>query len=107
MTRPCHYDAAMMTREAMDRKDIGSRISRARDARDIPVRRLADAVGISVRHMQRIQAGEKGPSLDMLKRIADALGVPVDALLPGGEQACADSTPEADSDFGGASEVGP
>lgn len=43
---------------------------------------LADRAGISLRALGYIERGDSWPRLDNAARIASALGVPVDALLP-------------------------
>jgi transcriptional regulator with XRE-family HTH domain len=50
---------------------------------DLSVRALAKAVGVSPSHLSRVIRGADGkrPSLDLLQRLAQALGVPTDYFI--------------------------
>ncbi len=74
---------------------FGARVKERRQQLDgdVSCEALARAVGVSYRQMQRIEAGENQPRLDLAARIADFLGVPVDALIP--ERAHASNLPDA------------
>ena len=63
-----------------------TRIGELRKARGWTQERLADASGIAVRTIQRLEAGSDA-SLDTLSRIAGALGVPVTELFAAVEDA--------------------
>lgn len=45
---------------------------------DITQRELAAAVGVSRAHVAAIKSGRANPSLDLVARIADALGLELD-----------------------------
>jgi transcriptional regulator with XRE-family HTH domain len=53
-----------------------------RGQREMSQRELAAKVGVTQAYIAQLEAGEKkNPSLDVLKRLARALGVPVTELL--------------------------
>ena len=56
---------------------VGQRIRRARRERDMTLEDLAEAAGISVAHLSRVEAGARQPSLDGLMGLALSLGVPL------------------------------
>ncbi len=60
-----------------------------RETLHLPKSALADAMGVSDRVLRTIEAGEPVPYLPLLEvvRLADALGVPVARLFPGGKPA--------------------
>jgi DNA-binding XRE family transcriptional regulator len=53
-----------------------------RDKRELTQAALAAAVGISASHLSEIEHRQKGPSVDVLQRLAAVLQVTVDDLLP-------------------------
>ena len=48
----------------------------------LPQSRLAEIVGISVQHLQRLEYGKNKPRHDTAQKIAAALGVPAETLFP-------------------------
>jgi transcriptional regulator with XRE-family HTH domain len=53
-----------------------------RERKDLTQEKLAKKAGITRSHLSLLEAGHrKNPSLDVLKRLARALGVPVTELL--------------------------
>lgn len=60
---------------------LGARIRRARRDRNITLEELAEASGVSVAHISRLESGDRQPSLDGLLRLAFGLGVPFDELF--------------------------
>lgn len=52
-----------------------------REHRGLTQRALADAVGIAVPYLSQIETGKRGPSTDILKKLAEALRVSVDDLI--------------------------
>jgi transcriptional regulator with XRE-family HTH domain len=54
----------------------------ARQARDLTQEQLAEAGGLSVVHLQRLEAALGNPTLATMYALAEALDVPVTALLP-------------------------
>lgn len=62
-----------------------TRIREYREAAQVSQEQLADAVGISVSQISRIERGEREPRLDEIIRVSVRLGVPV-AILIGEEE---------------------
>ncbi|MCF3638506.1 helix-turn-helix transcriptional regulator [Rhizobium sp. TRM95111] len=61
--------------------ETDSRIRSFRNYRGMTVSALADAAGISQPYLSEIEAGKKTGSVDVLKRIANALKVDLDDLV--------------------------
>lgn len=57
-----------------------ARLAELRQLRGLSQQALADLAGASVSGLWALERGERAPSLELAGRIADALGVPVDAL---------------------------
>jgi XRE family transcriptional regulator, aerobic/anaerobic benzoate catabolism transcriptional regulator len=62
--------------------EIGQLVRLGRAKRGITRRKLADESGISERYLAQIEGGQGNPSMIVLKAIADAIDVPIIALLP-------------------------
>lgn len=60
---------------------VAERVRSARAARDLPRRALAEMSGVSPRYLAQLEAGEGNISIALLNRVADALGLPIDALI--------------------------
>ena len=60
---------------------IGQRIQLLRDAAGLTQAQLADRAGVNPEHISRIERAEKGPSIELLDRIAGALGLPIRDLF--------------------------
>lgn len=60
---------------------LGRRLKQERSARHLTQQELADAVGTDTAHLSRIESGKAVPSINMVKKLADALGVPIAALF--------------------------
>lgn len=56
-------------------------VDRVRIKKGISIRELAARAGISKSHVQRIEAGECSPSLEVMCRIARVLDVPITDLF--------------------------
>ena len=56
-------------------------VDRIRIEKRMSIRELAARAGISKSHVQRIEAGEVSPSLEVMCRIAKALSVPITDLF--------------------------
>lgn len=54
-----------------------------RESRGLSLGSLAEKAGISKASLSKIEAGQGNPSLEVLRRIADALNVPTGALFAG------------------------
>ena len=66
-----------------DVEEIGNRIRRLRKDQGMTQAQLAMKLNISDRHLRRIEAGEKGPSIDILIEIATMLDVSLDYIIMG------------------------
>jgi len=66
----------------MPPKKLGRMISTRRESRNMTQRALAAKVGVTPGYLALLELGKReNPSLDVLKRLAKALGVPVSELL--------------------------
>jgi XRE family aerobic/anaerobic benzoate catabolism transcriptional regulator len=61
---------------------VGERVRLARAKRGMTRRQLAQESGASERYLAQIEAGRGNPSVSILKSIAEALDLPIAALLP-------------------------
>ena len=66
-----------------DIENVGNRIRRLRQDRGMTQAQLAAKLNIGDRHLRKIEAGEKGSSIDILIEIATLLGVSLDYLIMG------------------------
>ena len=57
------------------------RLRSARIFRGYTLQKTADAIGVSLRALQKYESGEIEPSLNLLTEMADFLDVPTDFLL--------------------------
>jgi len=64
----------------MNRKANGASIATIRKALGIPQMALAGRVGVTKSYMSQIESGARQPAPDVLRRIADELGVKLDAI---------------------------
>ncbi len=60
---------------------VGLNMMYARKQQGLTQEQLAELVGITQQHLQRIETAHSVPSLSTLLDIADALGVPVQKLF--------------------------
>lgn len=60
---------------------IGARIKRERLAANLTQRELAEAVGVGVPHISKVEAGRENPSDELLGKVAARLGIDPDELL--------------------------
>lgn len=60
---------------------IGQRIKRERLDHDLTQRELAEAVGVGVPHISKLEAGRENPSDELLDKIAQLFGLDTDELL--------------------------
>src|SRR5262245_51729714 len=60
---------------------IGPKLLDLRQGADLSHERLADAAGLSANYVSLIEKGRRLPSLEVLSRLAHALGVPVTAFF--------------------------
>ena len=61
--------------------DMGDRLRRARQARGLSLRRLAEVVGVSPSLISQVETGRAKPSVNTLYALASELGVSLDSLL--------------------------
>lgn len=66
-----------------DIEKIGNRIRQLRKTQGMTQAQLAMKLNISDRHLRRVEAGEKGPSIDILIEIATLLDVSLDYIIVG------------------------
>jgi transcriptional regulator with XRE-family HTH domain len=62
---------------------VGPRLRELRKQREMTLAHLADATGITVSTLSRLESGLRRPSLDLLLPIAQAHGVSIDDLVRG------------------------
>ena len=62
-------------------ESVGQRIKRERMARNMTQRDLAEAVGVGVPHISKVEAGRENPSDGMLSKAAAVLECSYDELL--------------------------
>jgi transcriptional regulator with XRE-family HTH domain len=60
---------------------MGERLRRARQARGLSLRRLADVVGVSPSLISQVETGRAKPSVNTLYALATELGVSLDSLM--------------------------
>ena len=73
---------------------VGKRIRQLREGRGIGLRALARSAGLALSHLLAVEKGRANPSIDYLQRIADALSIPVTALLADAPDSTAPAAPE-------------
>ena len=61
--------------------EIGAKIARLRDERDMTQGRLATGIGLDASALSRVESGARGLAVGELVAIADFLGVSLDQLL--------------------------
>ncbi|MFD5472368.1 helix-turn-helix domain-containing protein [Streptomyces sp. NPDC127105] len=61
--------------------DVGPRLRRMRKEREVTLAALAEATGISVSTLSRLESGLRKPSLELLLPIAQAHRMPLDELV--------------------------
>lgn len=84
MDRMIGADESCDERNAMaylTQTEVGAKIGRLRDERDVPQRRLATEIGLDPSALSRVESGERGLAVGELVAIAEFLGVSVDQLL--------------------------
>ncbi len=64
---------------------IGARVRKLRDTRALTQQELADAVGIAPQQLSRIENGHMRPRPQTIRRLAEALDVPVEQITSGEE----------------------
>lgn len=59
----------------------GAKIQQLRQSLGLSIRALAKRADVSVAYLSKLEKGEANPTIGLLGKISDALGVPVDDLL--------------------------
>ena len=72
---------------ALDFQTVGGRIRACRLEAGMSQERLAELSDLSPPYVSHVERGAKGPSLGALIRLSAALGVTIDYLLAGSQQA--------------------
>ena len=65
--------------------DFGERIRKRRHNLKITQQELAEALGLTAQHISAIEQNKRSPSLNMLAKLAENLGVSTDYLVSGKE----------------------
>jgi len=63
-----------------DRERIGQRIEEIRTKKAMTQEQLADLCGLKQHHISRIESGKYSTGIDILGKIADALGCRIDLI---------------------------
>ena len=61
--------------------DVGGRLRQLREERNLSMRSLATASGLSANALSMIERGKTSPSVSTLYKLADAMGVPITAFF--------------------------
>jgi XRE family transcriptional regulator, aerobic/anaerobic benzoate catabolism transcriptional regulator len=69
-------------REATYLRHVAERIREHRQAKGISRRELAEAAGVSDRYVAQLESGRGNVTILLLRKIARALEVPMERLLP-------------------------
>lgn len=67
--------------KAINVRNLGVNVKRYREEKGITVGKLAESTGVSVSHINNIESASTHASAEVLVRISNALGVPIDLLL--------------------------
>ena len=78
---PAHLSPAQRARQERRRMMLGETVGALRRERGMTQAQLAEAVGVSTRGVIRIEQGQTSLTVDVLWRVADALGMRVSALM--------------------------
>src|SRR3989304_2527774 len=77
---------------------LGYRVRERRLALQITQEQLASALGVTPQHISLIEQDKGSPSLTLLPRLAEELGVTVDYLVSGRESVVTDTIPAIRAD---------
>lgn len=67
--------------KAINVRNLGVNVKRYREEKGITVGKLAEIAGVSISHINNIESASTHASAEVLVRISNALGVPIDLLL--------------------------
>jgi transcriptional regulator with XRE-family HTH domain len=65
----------------MDKRTLGSVVKEARDGARMTQRELAAAIGVKASHIAYIENGHRKPSISLMNRLAETLGLSAKELL--------------------------
>lgn len=65
---------------------VGAAVREAREERGMPRKLLSRAADVSERYLAQLESGEGNASITLLRRVAEALGIGLTALLDAGER---------------------
>ena len=63
------------------RNQFGKKLRKIRRDRDMTQEQLAEAIGVTMAFISRMERGRHGPSFDNLQKLAEVLGVKVEELF--------------------------
>lgn len=72
---------AARKREGNGDVELGSRLKKQRQARGWTLKQLAESSGVAIGYLSELERAQSNVTLSVLKRICDALDIPVGALL--------------------------
>jgi transcriptional regulator with XRE-family HTH domain len=82
----------------MEQVSLGQRIRKRRQVLKITQQELAQALGLTAQHISAIEQDKWSPSIAVLPRMAEVLGVSTDYLLSGKEGIITDVIPAIKAD---------
>jgi len=77
---------------------LGIRVRNRRNDLSITQQQLAEAVNVTPQHISLIEQGKGSPSMELLPKLAETLGVTTDFLLTGREGVITDVIPAIKAD---------
>jgi transcriptional regulator with XRE-family HTH domain len=77
---------------------LGERTRKRRQVLKLTQHELAEALGLTSQHISAIEQNKRSPSLAILARLAEELGVTVDYLVTGKEGVITDTIPAIKAD---------
>ncbi len=77
---------------------IGKRIRKRRQELKLTQENLASALGLTPQHISGIEQDKRNPSLSLLAKLAEELGITVDYLVAGKEGVIVDTIPAIKAD---------
>jgi transcriptional regulator with XRE-family HTH domain len=89
---------AKQYRNEVTKVSLGERVRNQRKALSITQQQLANAVNITPQHISLIEQGKGSPSLELLPKLAETLGVTTDFLLTGRKGVITDAIPAIKAD---------
>lgn len=67
----------------MKLEEMGKRLKKIRDKKELSRRQLADMTKVSQATLVKIEAGQRNPSIGIVVRLADKLDMSIDELVLG------------------------